>query len=66
MCIFSIYLYNCFDNYHILGTLPVYGYTENKVNKWMNESTTNDWKLCSEQIWKQEEWNKWAVEIVII
>jgi len=32
-CIFNKYVYNYFDNFHILGTLPVYGYTENKVNE---------------------------------
>jgi len=32
-------LYNYFDNFHILGTLPVYGYTEGKVNESMNEAT---------------------------
>jgi len=36
ICIFNRYLYNYFDYFHILGTLPVYGYTENKVNEWMN------------------------------
>jgi len=35
--IFNRYLYNYFDNFHILGTLPIYGYIENKVNEWMNE-----------------------------
>ena len=30
-------LYNYFDNFHILGTLPVHGYTENKVNVKVNE-----------------------------
>ena len=36
MCIFNRYLYNYFDNFHILGILPAYGYTEIKVNemKW--------------------------------
>ena len=36
--VFLRYLYNYLDNFHILGTLPVYGYTENKVNelnKWI-------------------------------
>ena len=34
---FNRYLYNYFDNFHILDTLPVYEYTENKVKEWMNE-----------------------------
>ena len=33
MCIFNRYLYNYVDNFHILGTLPVYGYTEKKLNE---------------------------------
>ena len=33
ICIFNRYLYNYFDNFRNLGTLPVYGYTENKVNE---------------------------------
>jgi hypothetical protein len=31
------YCYNNYDNFHILGIQPVYGYIENKVNEWMNE-----------------------------
>jgi len=38
ICIFNRDLYNYFDNFHILGTLPVYGYMENKVSEWMNEA----------------------------
>ena len=33
---FNRYLYNYFDNFHIRGTLPVHGHTENKVNELMN------------------------------
>jgi len=35
ICNFDRYYYNNYDNFHILGILPVYGYTENKVNEWM-------------------------------
>ena len=34
-----------FDRFHILGTLPVYGYTENKVNERMNEHIYNIFKI---------------------
>ena len=51
---FNRYLYNYFNNFHILGTLPVYGYTENKVNGWTNpvhgqSRYTNfvEWKLST-------------------
>jgi len=30
---FDRYDYNNYDNFHILGILPVYGYRENKVNE---------------------------------
>jgi hypothetical protein len=36
ICNFARYCYN-YDNFHILGILPVYGYMENKVSQWMNE-----------------------------
>ena len=39
--------YNNYDNFHILGILPVYGYMENKVNEWMN---TNPVTMC--HIWE--------------
>ena len=37
ICNFDRYYYNTYDNFHILGILPVYGYMEYKVNEWMNE-----------------------------
>jgi hypothetical protein len=33
ICNFDRYYYNNYDNFHILGILPVYGYKENKVNE---------------------------------
>jgi len=38
---FNRHLYKYCDNFHILGTLPVYGYTENKVNEWMEKMVYN-------------------------
>jgi len=34
ICNFARYCYNNYDNFHVLGILPVYGYMENKVNEW--------------------------------
>jgi len=33
ICNFARYCHNNYDNFHILGIQPVYGYMENKVNE---------------------------------
>jgi hypothetical protein len=38
ICNFARYCYNNYDNFHILGIQPVYGYMENKVNEWVKRN----------------------------
>ena len=57
ICNFARFCHNNYDNFHILGIQPVYGYMENKVNEWMNKQNS--------QIMNQENFYN-VLEVIIM